>query len=62
MFLCFNCYDEQLHFYSKRPLSKVGSCDNCGKFKYVERAYKKQLELINENLQQEIQDNSLQEI
>lgn len=40
MFVCADCYDEKLYYYSKTPLSKVGSCDKCDDVRYVERVYK----------------------
>ncbi len=40
MFVCPDCYNKKLHCYTNVRLSKVGDCDNCKAFRYVERVYK----------------------
>lgn len=43
MFLCPDCYKEREYIYSEFPLSKVGTCDKCGVFRYVERVYEREI-------------------
>jgi hypothetical protein len=41
-FLCPECCDENLYYHKDDFLFKVGTCDKCRIFRYVEQVFKKE--------------------